>query len=55
MKLSSMVLSTADKEPGMSDLATAIAPFLRSSEAPGWLSSIFVRKTSNQERYLEMR
>ena len=54
MKVSSIVLSTALRDPGIRLRATAMAPFVSSSVAPGWDSSIFVRNTSNQTKYLPM-
>ena len=53
MKVSSIVLSTALRAPGIRERATAMPPFSRSSLAPGWESSMLVRNNSNQVKYLD--
>ena len=52
INVSSIVLSTALRAPGIRDLATAMAPFLSRSVAPGCDSSKLVMNTSNQSKYL---
>ena len=52
MKVASIVLSTADRDLGMRDLATPMAPQSMSSIAPGWLMSKLVMKVTNHVRYL---
>ena len=52
MKVSSIVLSTALSAPGIIERATAIAPLVSRSLAPGCVFSKFVRWTSSQTRYL---
>lgn len=53
MNVSSIVLSTAERAPGMRLRATAIPPFARRSLAPGCVSSILCKKTLYQVRYLQ--
>lgn len=53
MKVSSIVLSTALSAPGMRERATAMAPFLSRSVAPGCDNSILLRKASSHTRYLQ--
>lgn len=52
MNVSSIVLSTALSAPGIIERATAIAPLVSSSFAPGCVLSRFIRKSSSQTRYL---
>lgn len=52
MKVSSMILSTAERAPRIRDCATAMAPRLMNSRSPGWERSMLVRNASNQIRYL---
>jgi len=52
MNVSSMVLSTALKAPGISDRATAMPPFLSNSLAPGCDLSMFVKNKSNHTKNL---
>lgn len=55
MNVSSIVLSTALSAPGIIERATAIAPLVSRSLAPGCVFSMFVRWTSSQTRYLQIR
>ena len=55
MNVSSIVLSTALSAPGIIERATAIAPLVSRSLAPGCVLSMFVRWTSSQTRYLFIR
>ena len=50
--VSSIVWSTADSDPGITECAVPIMPFSIRSAAPGWVNSIFVKNTSNHARYL---
>lgn len=43
INVSSIVLSTALRDPGIIERATAIAPFASKSLAPGCVFSMFVR------------
>lgn len=52
MNVSSMVLSTALSDPGIKERATAIAPFLSRSVAPGCVVSRLVRNMSSHAKYL---
>lgn len=55
MNVSSIVLSTALSAPGIIERATAIAPLVSRSLAPGCVFSMFVRWISSQTRYLWIR
>ena len=55
INISSIVLSTALSAPGIIERATAMAPLVSRSLAPGCVFSRFVRWTSSQVRYLRIR
>ena len=54
IKVFSIALSVDSRVAGMNERATLKLPASMSCIDPGWVSSRFVRKTSNHARYLKL-